>query len=107
GPELGAEVFPEDLSHGVLRQLGNEADDLGLLEARQTLAAEVRELLRRQRLARAQYDEGGHPLAPLDVRHADDGGFLDRGMRLQYGLHLRRRDVLSPPDHHVVLAARR
>src|SRR5207244_3666378 len=103
--ELRAEILPEDLAHRVLRQLGQEADDLRLLEAREPLAAELAERLGRERLSRPQDDTGGDPLTPLEVGEADHRCLLDAGMRLQDRLDLGGGDVLPPANDHVVLAA--
>src|SRR5207247_9130649 len=65
--ELRAEVLPEDLAHRILRQLGQEADDLRLLEAREPMAAEFTERFGRERLARPPDDAGGGPLPPPEA----------------------------------------
>src|SRR5262249_36671055 len=67
--------------------------------------AELGEVVRARGHTRTEHDAGTHPLAPLEIRYADHGGLLDRGMRLQDRLDLRRRDVLAAADDHVVLAA--
>ena len=50
----------------------------------------------------SQHDERVRRLAPLLVRHADDGRFLHRGMAQQHAFDLDRRDVLAAADDHVL-----
>ena len=49
-----------------------------------------------------QHDRRHHPLAPLDVGDADDGGRLDGRVLDEHGLDLAGREVLAAADDHVV-----
>jgi hypothetical protein len=46
-------------------------------------------------------DEGGHPLTHVGIGHGHGHGVAHRGVGLEGGLHLRRRDVLAGPDDDV------
>src|SRR5262249_26784673 len=104
--ELRPEILAEDLAHRVLRQLGQETDDLRLLEARQPLAAEFAEALGGHRLSRPEHDTPRDPLTPLQISQPAHRRPLDTRMRLQDRLDLGGRDVLASADDHVVLASR-
>src|SRR5206468_1359704 len=75
-----------------------------------------RRLESRKPTAREPYDLGGvdrrvaldrrlDPLSPFGVLDTDDGRVPNTRKLLEGALHLDRRDVLSPADDHVVLAA--
>src|SRR4029453_13020990 len=71
GLDPGAQLASQHLAHRVLRQLRQEADDLGLLEARQPLAAELAQVVGGGGRARPQHHERADALSPLDVRQSD------------------------------------
>ena len=58
-----------------------------------------------ERVAIVQHDEGARRLAEPRVRHGDDGGLPDRGMRMQHILDFLRAQVFSAPNDEVLLPA--
>src|SRR4051794_2584685 len=75
------------------------------LEAGDPLPAVVEQLLLRRRGAGAQLDERHGDLLEARVRDADDLDQLDRGVRGEVRLDLRRGDVLAAHLEHLLEAA--
>ncbi len=79
----------------------------GQLERGEPLAAEREDVLGQRRGAAApvaQLDDRLDLLAPVVVRHAEDGDVGDRGVGVDHGLDLGRVDVHAAGDDHVALA---
>src|SRR5689334_3375653 len=95
-----AQLSLQDLARGVPRQLVDHVVLLGALVAGDVVETAPVEC----GWIRASDDVGDDALAPVVVRHADDGNFRDRLIAEKDVLHLARVDVVAAGDDHVLRA---
>lgn len=89
GPQLESLNF----SRRSLRQIRHILDEARVFVRRQAILHESFQLGVRRLCTTLQYDEGLGLGKALGVRHANDGGFKNRGMLQERCLHFERTDI--------------
>ena len=99
---MGADDVFLDFSDGGFRQFFNKLDHARALVAGQPLNTEIHQRLLIDAFPVFEDHVGGGQLAPIVVRNAEHGAFIDRRVAVESVFDLRRIDVFAARNDHVL-----